>query len=104
MPIAAATRTVISPSVSKPRMSTRITLTTLRPWPSGHACSDIARTPARPCAPGRHGRHHDERPDHRRDAEAHQAAGAGPAVLEAVGQPAQHEQEDDDEQRLDAEL
>ena len=34
-PIEATASTVISPRVSKPRKSTRITLTTLRPWPSG---------------------------------------------------------------------
>ena len=34
-PSVAATSTVISPRVSKPRKSTRITLTTLPPWASG---------------------------------------------------------------------
>ena len=40
--MAAATSTVISPMVSMPRMSTRITLTTLWPWPSGRARSTIS--------------------------------------------------------------
>ena len=40
--MAAALSTVISPSVSKPRKSTRITFTTLRPPPSGTDRSTIS--------------------------------------------------------------
>ncbi len=43
VPMAAAVSTVISPSVSKPRKSTRITLTTLRPPPSGSAPARSSR-------------------------------------------------------------
>src|SRR5690606_26223637 len=41
-PMAAAASTVISPMVSRPRKSTRITFTTFRPWPSGSARSTIS--------------------------------------------------------------
>ena len=106
-PIDATASTVISPRVSKPRKSTRITLTTLRPWPSGSDRATISsdtggamRCPAatmantKTIAPTRTGdrRARTRAPPRRR------------LTLEPLGQAAQHEHEHDRRQRLDRDL
>ena len=68
-PIDATASTVISPRVSKPRKSTRITLTTLRPWPSGTErptiSSDTGGLEAVTGGDQREHEHHGRRPSQR---------------------------------------
>ena len=102
-PIEAATRTVISPSVSKPRKSTRMTLTTLRPSASGKDRSiisvDTGSAVAGLAGDDGEGEHGERDGDGDDDADA--AGERAGAAFEAIGQLAQHEHEQHGRQRLD---
>ena len=106
VPIAAIASTVISPSVSKPRKSTRITFTTFLPPPSGTDALDVRVGSDRRRVLGTGDERQDEHHRAHRggDGEPQRLAPQRCARLEAVGQTAQHEHEQHRGERLDAHL
>ena len=106
--MAPAASTVISPSVSKPRKSTRVTLTTLRPWPSGTERAIIASDTVvggLDRAPTASVITNTMPPTTDATAMRTVRRAAAPRVaLEAVGEPPQHEHEQHRRQRLDGDL
>ncbi len=106
VPMAAAVSTEISPSVSRPRMSTRITLTTLRPSPSGSAEVDhrVGDGRRRLDRAGRQREEEHHPADGGCDADPDGSPGGVRGGLEAVGEATEDEDEQDGRQGLDGDL